>query len=147
MSRNEKLRRRDYEAIVSRELMGEHIQQRVQYGIPEIGWDGDPWVSLYYNKLEDTWEVWDDYDPDHPVLIARRPAATLGRVEDAVVQLCIGLRDHDFRKYSAAQIAERTIQHNERLRAEQERQKEERRLAASDRLAHALRKDLGHLYG
>jgi hypothetical protein len=144
MSRKETLRRRDYEQMLARELAGEHIQQRIHYGIPEIGWDGDPWLSLYYNKLQDAYEVWDE--KDEPVLIARRPAETMGRIEEAVVQLCVGLRDHDFRKFSAEQIAKRVSDHNDRIRAEESRRLAERREAASDRLAHALRKDLGHLY-
>jgi hypothetical protein len=129
--------------LLQRQIQGDHIQARLRFGIPEIGWDGDPFLSLYLNKLSDTWEVWDEIG-DEPKLLCRRPAA-IGRVEDAVITLCANLRDHDFRKHKPEDIVDRVVQKNEILKREKDRVHSEKRMEASDRIRHALRKDLGHL--
>ena len=46
--------------IIRTTAVGGAMQEMLTYGIPEIGWDGDPWVTLCWNKLESRWEIWSE---------------------------------------------------------------------------------------
>lgn len=84
------------------------MQHKIRYGYPEVGWDGDPWATLCYNKLLDCFELW--YEKDTPVILMRsQPGKKLPSLEE----LCIHLRDHDLHKWSAHAILNRVDKHNE----------------------------------
>jgi len=127
--------------LLGRETVGEHIQSMLRNGVPEIGWEGDLYLTLAYNKLEDKWEVWDTRPDGRAVLVMVRPAATLGDAHSAALQLCARLRDGDLRRKSITQILDEVDSHNDRVRIERDKKYRDHWGAAYERLSWALRKD------
>jgi len=91
--------------------VGEHLQEKIRYGYPEIGWDGDPWLTLAYNKLEDRYEIWYTQPGYEPVAVMRSKPFGKGR-PPSVEELCEHLRNHDLRKIAADKILSRVDDHN-----------------------------------
>lgn len=111
--------------------VGEHIQSYIRHGLPEVGWDGDPWLTLAYNKLQDRYEVWVEDPGREPVCVMRTgPFSENG--EPSVHELCIKLASHDLRKIAVEQVLKNIDDHNERVQAEaayQGQQKQQEALA------------------
>ena len=95
--------------------LGEHHQQKIREGMPEIGWDGDPWLTLCYNKLEDRLEVWQEDPGREPVCVMRSKPLVQGA--PSIIELCMHLRDHDLRKIATSTIEARIDQENEENQA------------------------------
>lgn len=130
---------------IGRDELGRHIQDALRYGIPEIGWDGDPWLTCTYYKLADTYEVWDEKD-ERPRLVCSKSRSSFGNADQAIVLLCMHLRDHDFRKVDTDDVLRRIDEENERIEREARSALYERISDAADRLDHALKTDLGTDY-
>lgn len=121
--------------------VGGRLQEVVQQGNPDVGWEGDPYLELRYNPQEDSWDIWDT--------LLTPPALVLRKKTD-------GLRDLDTRtlceKLKAAQIkgkakGAQTIL--DRVNARNQAIEDERRKvlvsyteAAAEKIVWALRKDL-----
>lgn len=91
--------------------VGEHHQTYIRQGLPEVGWDGDPWLTLAYNRLQDRYEIWIEDPGRDPVCILRSKPFSENGVP-SIHELCIHLRDHDLRKIAAHQIEARIDKHN-----------------------------------
>lgn len=91
--------------------VGEHLQEPVRNGMPAIGWSGDPWLTLAYNKLADRYEIWIEDPGRDPVCVLRSKPFTENGVP-SVQELCTHLRDHDLRKITAHQVEKRVDAHN-----------------------------------
>ena len=123
--------------------VAEVLSQRVQLGWPELSWDGDPWLVVVHNKLEDLIEVWDTKH-ERPVLYAQKRLSSFGgRIEPAVARLCMHLRDHDFRKYTMEQQIQRVDDANERRQQELDYEHHQKMMASMEKVYWGLAKDLG----
>jgi len=78
--------------------------------MPEVGWSGDPWLTLAYNKLEDRMEVWSEMPGRTPYCALR--SAPLSEGVPSKTELCRHLAEHDLHVFSAAQIEKRVDDHN-----------------------------------
>lgn len=135
--------------IIRREhldLMGHEFQRVVREGHASVGWEGDPWLSVYYNKLQDCYEVWDEYDPNKPrIEIRSKPGSASQRQLDGIA-LAVMLVESDLRRKDMRTRIQEIEDHNERLERSIQRAHNERRAEAAERVLHALVKDVGHLY-
>ena len=114
--------------------VGEHLQHYIRYGVPEIGWDGDPWLTLAYNKLEDRYEIWQEDPGREPVCVMRSKPFHTNGVPD-IHELCIKLRDHDLRKLATHQIEKRVDDANYKRQMEVQEYEKERQYEALHRVA------------
>ena len=96
-------------------MVGEHLQQPIREGMPEVGWDGDPWLTLAYNKLADRYEIWVEDPGRDPVCVMRSKPFSEG--VPSIQELCLKLRDHDLRKMSESVILKRIDDHNAKVEA------------------------------
>lgn len=90
--------------------LGEHHQERIREGMPEVGWKGDPFLTLAYNKLQDRMEVWSEMPGRDPYCALR--SAPLSEGVPNIRELCQHLADHDLHTYSAAQLEKRVDDFN-----------------------------------
>tara|TARA_R110000824_G_scaffold37452_1_gene114920 strand:- start:24 stop:467 length:444 start_codon:yes stop_codon:yes gene_type:complete len=90
--------------------VGEHLQRYIREGLPTAGWDGDPWLTLAYNKLEDRYEVWVEDPGRSPKCVLR--SKPFSRGEPSIQELCIHLRDNDLRKKSVDDVLAAVDAHN-----------------------------------
>lgn len=111
------------------------IGRRIQQG-DESGWRGDPTMWLAYNAMTGRFEVWaTDLGGNQYI------AASHDECNHVLIQKLIA---GDPRR---GDVLAGVLEVNARARADAERREREQRLIAHDKLAWALRKDLGHLYG
>lgn len=96
--------------------VGEHLQAPIRNGMPEVGWDGDPWLTLAYNKLQDRFEIWVEMPGRDPVCVMRSKPFHENGVP-SVQELCVHLANHDLRKLSEHQIMKRVDDHNAKVEA------------------------------
>jgi hypothetical protein len=83
--------------IIRTSAVGGAMQEMLTYGVPEIGWSGDPWITLCWNKLENRWEIWSEKE-ETPVCVHRSVPMTDENKLPNIYELCAHLRDHDLHK-------------------------------------------------
>lgn len=121
------------------ERMSDHWQQRLAYGDPDVGWDGDRSLVLYIHRLTDTVEVWYEVLDQKPVLVFKMP------LEDwDIKKACARLAKADARKRTAFDVIAEVDKHNEKVQAEIDYQKEQALESATEKMLWAVRKDDGH---
>lgn len=60
------------------------LQDVIRDGLPEVGWDGDPLLTLAYNPRLDRWEVWDEaFYP--PKIVLAKPCDGIGDLDYAAM--------------------------------------------------------------
>ena len=123
--------------------LGEHMQEKIRYGDPALGWDGDPWLTLAHNKLEDRLQIWVE-DPGRPaVLVMQTPPLYEMDHPPSVEELCIKLRDHDLRKISVEKIMERVDAANEANRKRIADEHQDTQAAALEKVYWHVGKEIG----
>jgi len=128
---------------IAASAVGEHLQKRLREGDPTLGWAGDPWLTLCWNKLESCWEVWDER-PERPVRVKRSITLLTPAIgQEQIVQLLIHLRDHDFRNFSIEEQIERIDKHNESVEAAQHYASSQKTLESLEKVYWGAAKDLG----
>ena len=124
----------DIRAELAHAALGEHYQDKIRYGDPSIGWDGDPWLTLAYNKLENRYEIWVEDPGRDPVCVMQtKPFHELDGAP-SITELCIKLRDHDLRKISVDVILKRIDEHNAAREAEVAAHHEQTQMAAMEKV-------------
>ena len=105
--------------------MANHYVDWLRYGKPEMGWSGDPMLSLAFHRIENRWELWRNEpvagQPDRHILVAKGPVgADLN--DDAVNLLIMNLvrSDTHARGNSAEDIVENVLKTNEKLEKDRE---------------------------
>lgn len=111
------------------------IDRRIKYG-DESGWRGDPTMGLFFNPELNRFEVW-GIDRGGTQYIAASH-------HELSHEILIKLRNGDPTRNDPWQ---RIIDHNTKVKKEQETADRERRAEVFDKLAWAARQDFGHLYG
>lgn len=122
--------------------VGEHHQTYIRQGLPEVGWDGDPWLTLAYNKLQDRYEVWIEDPGKDPICVMRSRPFSEG--VPSIHELCIKLRDHDLRKLSEKQILKRIDDHNAAVQKAVQDKGFQEQAAALEKVYWAVGKDTGN---
>ena len=122
--------------------LGEHHQKYIREGMPEVGWDGDPWLTLAYNKLEDRMEIWQEDPGRDPVCVMRSKPLDENGVP-SIQELCVHLASHDLRKIASGMIEKRIDDHNAAVeKAAQERGFQEQ-AAALEKVYWHVGKEIG----
>ncbi len=96
--------------------VGEHLQDYVRTGLPEVGWEGDPFLTLAYNKLQDRYEIWVEMPGRDPQCVMRSKPFSEG--VPSIQELCQKLADNDLRKISEDQVLKRIDDHNLKVEAD-----------------------------
>ena len=111
------------------------IDRWLREGLPTLGWDGDPTLSLWHNVISGKWEVWrrGDLDGQATLVCVRDGEKVPGQ------ELIRQLVKMDTRKRDVVGELER---HNEQVRKAQQAEFSARVEDAADRLGWALGKDL-----
>lgn len=117
--------------------VGEHMQEKIRFGYPELAWPGDPWATLCYNKILDCYELW--YEKDKPVILMRSKPGEVPSVEE----LCVHLRDHDLSKWSEHAIMKRVDEHNAAITRAVEAKHRDRANAALEKAYWYVAKEIG----
>lgn len=87
--------------------VGGRLQEVIQQGFPEVGWRGDPLLSL--ERVGDVWQVYDRaFNPPRPVL--SKPVEGLRDLDFR--SMCEMLRDADAATQGPATITERVFARN-----------------------------------
>lgn len=116
----------------------EEVMGLVHNGDPASGWEGDERYALYLNENKQ-WELWRlEADGEMRLTVQSKPGKKLDR------SLILFLLEHDTRRHD---VARRIMRETEQWHEDREREADERIEAVNDKLAWALRKDLGHLEG
>lgn len=116
------------------------IVQRLHYGDPTLGWDGDPRLALYYLP-DGRWELQRlEADGEYRVVCRSRPglALDLGLIRHLVA--------HDMRKKAAEDLLAAVDKANEAAEKARRAPLEDKAAEAFERVAHGLVKDVGHHY-
>lgn len=79
--------------------------------MPEVGWEGDPFLTLAYNKLMDRYEIWVEMPGRDPQCVMRSKSFKDTEIP-SVQELCRHLAAHDLRKISEDMILKRIDDHN-----------------------------------
>lgn len=112
-------------------------------GEPTLGWEGDPRLQMYVNPKDDVWVLMRfENDGQYRVVTVSPVGQTLNNEE--VNKLILRLVAHDTRRGFDPKAA--TDAHNAQQDKSEVDQLSEYNAQKADKLAWAIRKDLGHLY-
>ena len=122
------------------------IVQRLHYGDPTLGWEGDPRLALYYVPAATAggagrWELQRlEADGEYRVVCRSRPglALDLGLIRHLVA--------HDMRRRAAADLEAAVDKANAAAEAARRAPLEDKAAEAFERVVHGLSKDVGHHY-
>jgi hypothetical protein len=132
----------DTRALVINAL-GDHLQEKIRYGDPTIGWSGDPWLTLSHNKLEDRYQIWVE-DPGRPAVLVMQTSPLYEMDHPpSIEELCIKLRDHDLRKISMEKIMQRVDDHNAAVEKAAQEKGFQAQAAAMEKAAWYVGREVG----
>tara|TARA_X000000368_G_scaffold417698_1_gene414838 strand:+ start:6157 stop:6576 length:420 start_codon:yes stop_codon:yes gene_type:complete len=131
--------------IIRTTAVGGAMQEMLTYGVPEIGWSGDPWITLCWNKLESRWEIWSERG-EEPVCVHRSVPMVDDNKLPNIYQLCAHLRDHDLHKVGEKEILRRVDSHNATVEKERGKAAKERAIESLQKVYWHVAKEVGHHY-
>ncbi len=107
--------------------------------MPEVGWEGDPLLSIVLDRAKDEWLIRDHaFSP--PQVIIRKKADGIRDLDYR--SLCERLRNAQFKGQGVQTIMDRMEARNAAAEAEQDRKIKAFSQEAGERLAWAVRRDL-----
>jgi len=122
--------------------VGDHHQAYIRKGLPEVGWDGDPYLTLAYNKLEDRFEIWVEDPGRDPRCVMRSGSFTMYGTP-SIHELCIHLRDHDLRKRSVNEVLLDLDRHNRATEKRAQDKGLQEQAAALEKVYWAVGREVG----
>lgn len=127
-------------AVLVDPLAMDQLLDRLQGGDPTAGWAGDPRLSLAYHRPSQRWELWRlEATGQYSIVSCSRPG--YGFPPNLIANLV-------YRDTRRGYDVKRDVDdHNDALNTTKETAQGDKLAEMSDRLARALRRDLGHLYG
>jgi hypothetical protein len=128
--------------FVRQSAVGESMQRMLREGVPEIGWEGDPFLTLCWNKTALRWEVWDERQEKPYCVYRSRHFASHDEIPD-IFQLCAHLRDHDLRKND---VVARVDKHNAAVEKALNERRHGEQVEALMKVAFYIGKEVGHHY-
>ena len=91
------------------------LQEVVQRGNPDVGWEGDPYLVVEHNVQTDRLQVWDTvYDPAQ--LVLSKPYDGVGALDTR--SLCTRLKEAQFKGQGAQTVVNRVEARNAAMYAE-----------------------------
>lgn len=111
------------------------IQDVVQNGFPEVGWEGDPLLTVYFDRKLDEWQVI-DHAMSPPQIIMRKAAMGLRDLDFRT--LCEKLKAAQFKGQGVMSIIDRMEARNAAVEAEQKKRMRAYNEEAAERLAWAV---------
>lgn len=121
--------------------MDSEFMSMLHQGKPEIGWVGDDRLGVYYGNGHMEIRRADDQGNMRLIMRSRPGLKSLG------VEALVFLANHDSQSRRQYDVYEDLKQNNERAQAHKEALKADSRGEAVERLAHALKKDIGAYEG
>jgi hypothetical protein len=118
------------------EMQGD-VLDMLRFGYAPLGWEGDPRLTLAYNRVEDRIELWREED-DGEFRIVTRSRPGMRTVDMNLVKFLV---DHDRQRGFDPQKA--VDDHNEKILKHNYEKTQGAIDEAADRLHGALRKDIG----
>lgn len=116
------------------------MQDAIQKGMPEVGWRGDPLLSLVFNHQQETWIV-QDHAFSPPKVVLRKPANGMRDLDFR--SLCVKLRDGSFEGQTVETIMDRMDARNAEIQKQRDYKALQLHQEGAERLAWAVNRDLG----
>ena len=121
------------------EYVSGRIQEAIQKGLPEVGWEGDPLLTIALDRKTDEWVIRDHaFSP--PQVIIRKPTDGLRDLDFR--SLCIKLREAQFKGQGMQTIFNRMEARNAAIEADRDKSVKAYYDEAAERLAWAVARDL-----
>jgi|TARA_Y100000296_G_C5164820_1_gene253958 hypothetical protein len=118
----------------------EDVVQKMRFGDPTIGWEGDPLLQLYLNE-ENEWEVRRAEGKRGSTLVAKsKPGVPFDE------RFILYLMEHDQKRRTHEEIVTALDAHNDKIEKDEADAAAEKLTEAKDRVMHAAIKDIGHLH-
>lgn len=112
------------------------IDKRIKHGDGGTGWRGDPSMYLCYNPRTAMFEVWGADKMGVKYIAASHHACD----QTLLMKLVAG-------DPTKNDVIGRVLAENAKARKDEADRIKDRQLEIADKIGHAIRKDLGHLYG
>lgn len=129
--------------MIRTEAVGGTMQDMISYGVPELGWKGDPWLTLVWRKLESRWEIWDQQNEFKPSCVYRSRQFTGADELPDIFQVVQHMVLHDFRNRGIDEQLADIDAHNAAVEREKDRVATERTAAMLEKVYWGLSRDLG----
>ena len=114
------------------------VIDKLNNGDPAKGWEGDPNLAVYYIPESERWEILRLEETGRYELVCRsKPGVPF---HDGVIDMLM-TRDQKYRKLD---LHQEVVEHNEAMRAAEEREFDERMTEFAERFAYGVRKDMGY---
>lgn len=117
-----------------RSLIADRTAERLQHGDPVLGWGGDPYLVLTFNRVDECWELFRDVGGEVSLVARKR-----GQLDPDLLIKELIERDSQGRGHKNK--VEEMIRHNDALEAERERKMTEAMGSALEHLIFASQKD------
>ncbi len=121
------------------------MQKMLSGGVPEIGWDGDPDITLCYHKLEQRFEIWSTKFPEPQCVHRSRRWSNKEALPD-IFALCAHLRDHDLHKVAMSDILKRIDDKNAAIKQKADELAFGQQVQALEKVYWLVGREVGHLY-
>lgn len=122
--------------------MDSEFMNYLHNGKPEIGWVGDPRLAPYFYQDRIELRRADEHGNFRHVVARSRPG-----MRHLGMETLVFLAEHDSESRRKYDVVQDINSHNDKVRAGRDARNADRRGEAIDRLAHALRKDVGAYEG
>lgn len=110
---------------------------RLHEGDATVGWIGDPWLYMAYNKLDNRIEIWRHCEDGVPRMIMRsKPGVRV--LDTAVLKF---LAEHDSQSRRKYDAHEETVRHNDALTAANNQAYQAKMVDVYDRLRMGMKRD------
>ena len=118
--------------------MDVEFMKMLHNGKPEIGWEGDPKLGVYFYKDRLEIRRADDSGNMRHVIMRSRPG-----VRSLGMEALVFLAEHDSQSRKRYDVVADINQHNARVQRDLDAKRADSRGEAVERLAHALQRDIG----
>lgn len=134
------------ESVRSEQLFND-LADMLMKGVPELGWEGDPWLKVVYNKLFDRLEIVDthpQYDGKYETLFTTQPGEAIMADPYSMIRR-VKMCDHRHR--TVDEFLTFLDEQQEAFEKAQDKTEREGFAEKADQLAFAIQRDVGHMYG
>lgn len=115
------------------------MQEVIQKGLPDVGWEGDPYLELVFHHPSETWLVLDTLMTP-PSVVLRKPAEGLRDLDFR--SLCERLKAAQFKGQGVQSIVNRVEARNAAKEADANKIQRATHMEVAERLAWAMARDL-----
>ena len=121
-------------------LIGNDLADIITKGSPAMGWEGDPFLMVCWNKELNRIEIWDERNgPGRETLVGSAPFDPPPNPYQMVQYLLM----RDMSRKSIDQIVDEIDTHNDKIIKDQAKEHADRMAEAEDKVALAHHKEVG----